>query len=517
MAPMRPLAKALCLLVAAQIPGSAQARRRSDGDSSPRVGFFLRSLNLTDGAVGLNATSKWLEGTTHYRILPGRFPDGMEYHFDGLATVLKLEFANGQLAYSARQFQSKAATEWDKCDFLGTGTGPTHPLSTTVCFRNPGVNLLPIDDQLWLTIDTTKWGQVDPSTLATLNGSTTTPGQTLNAHPACDPQTRECFVQHPCTELPVGKEVCFSRLTTGGPTGIYTTVVANATLSKEKTLQHSHSPCVTRNWLVSKLDSFVARDPLKSHNKGLLKEMRQGSGHEWLVAPRPGSDAAKAAGESAGDARVLTSEQGFVNNHVVSCREQGDSVVVDVVATTSDYLDAYSIDKLAQPAAWGTIFSQPLRCVLPTVPSAGNNVSCKPLLPEEDPTFLFDYPTGNPLHKVDPAPKFAYGIAPNVTKADPWFTSVVKMDLEEQKIVARWNGEGDFVSEAGFIPRPGSSAEDDGVLLTITYRQGAAGSAIKILDAQTLQVIDSYQLPTVVPFHAHGISCMPGKPCYTNP
>lgn len=39
-------------------------------------------------------------------------------------------------------------------------------------------------------------------------------------------------------------------------------------------IQHSHSPCITPNYLVSKLDSFEFRVPVAS-NSGLLRFMHQ--------------------------------------------------------------------------------------------------------------------------------------------------------------------------------------------------------------------------------------------------
>ena len=89
---------------------------------------------------------------------------------------------------------SDAAKDFSRCVLFGTGFGPT--LGTHLCFTNPGVNLLPIEGQLWLTIDTSSWGRVDPQTLETVEGAKVDVSSlVLNAHPACDRATGECFVQ----------------------------------------------------------------------------------------------------------------------------------------------------------------------------------------------------------------------------------------------------------------------------------------------------------------------------------
>ena len=67
-------------------------------------------------------------------------------------------------------------------------------------------------------------GRVDPHTLATIAGARVRgggaatllpPSITLNAHPACDPHTAECYVQHPCPEsadVPLSDQACISLL-----------------------------------------------------------------------------------------------------------------------------------------------------------------------------------------------------------------------------------------------------------------------------------------------------------------
>ena len=73
-----------------------------------------------------------------------------------------------------------------------------------------------VQDELWLTIDTTKWGRIDPETLETIPATVNVDNisATLNAHPACDPRVGVCYVQHPCPQKFAldTPEVCFSEL-----------------------------------------------------------------------------------------------------------------------------------------------------------------------------------------------------------------------------------------------------------------------------------------------------------------
>ena len=54
-----------------------------------------------------------------------------------------------------------------------------------------------------------------------------------------------------------------------------------------------------------------------------------------------------------------------------------------------------------------------------------------------------------------------------------------------------------------FVPRPGASAEDDGVLLVPTLADGDAGSVVVVLDAASLQCRASLTAPQVIPFGFH--------------
>lgn len=448
---------------------------------------------------------------THYRLVPGSFPDDMPFHFDGLSTVMSFHFAaDGTMSRSVRHFESNLKKHWDRCIFLGTGTGPKPGLE--LCTKNPAVNLLPIQGQLWLTIDTAAWGRVDPANLETLaEASVKVPSLVLNAHPACDPHTKECFVQYPChpgagplsRDKPWSKTACISRLVpTDGPK-METALYSNLTLPHEKIIQHSHSPCITPHYIVSKLDSFGPR--LKLADTGMLKELHQIEDNLWQVMDRRTNASS-----------LLTSNLAFVNNHFWNCFEdEAGHIVVDTIPATSNYLDTYFKSSLSKPTNWSRILLPPQRCVI-RPGEAG--IECGQLLREGvdgAPTY-FDYPTFNPLHKMDRDYRWFYAISPT-TPTTRWFDRVLKVDAKRGTVAASWSAPHIFVSEADFVPAPGGTAEDDGLLLSILYNVSSDASSMMVFNATTLQPVLQYFLPEVVPFHAHGIVCpAPGK-CFTNP
>ena len=103
----------------------------------------------------------------------------------------------------------------------------------------------------------------------------------------------------------------------------------------------------------------------------------------------------------------------FVNNHFWNCYEKnipgsGGAVVIETVAATSAYLDTYYRDRLDRPdVSWDKIFLPPQRCLVlmgakafvDASTESTTNVTCTPLL--SDSSVLFDYPTFNPLVKMD--------------------------------------------------------------------------------------------------------------------
>lgn len=626
--------------------------------SSFELGNLLRTM---DDGMDFSISLKyppWMEKHSHYRVFSGIFPEGMNFHFDGLAVVMSMKFDNGVVRIKTRGVDSEAYGNYDNCNFFGTGTGPTG--GDDICFQNPVVNILPISSELWLTVDTFAWARIDPKTLETISGANVdiseNPTFTLNAHPACDPISQECYVQHPCKEggdaqnisvtvddIPplFSSFVCVSRLvaTKGADVNqwaIKALVVSRAALPQKKLLQHSHSPCITPNFIISKLDSFEPTNSTSKDAEGMLRFVEQGMDNVWLVMNR-----------KTNISTILFSDVHFVNNHFWNCFEKcGDSddsdcaggdnehssnctlqIVVDSVPATSDYLRAYfrsSFQANRGGFNWTTM-QTPMRCIVSMPPGESvidesritasvdgdhqggalpsvviPNILCSPLIPataslvveralnegnnngrttwsdyathslhdnvtstsstisgsstnassssrDGSKFFLFDYPTFNPLFKMQSTYQFFYGISPR----DPtsvWYDRLLKMNAQTRTIVGEWSGgNGVYLSEATFLPRghkrmiAGESnegrnskdakydesvdnrggafvppAEDEGVLLSLLYDAVNDTSYVALLDPLTMTLIDKAMLPSVVPFNAHGIWCSPSR-CYTNP
>jgi len=476
------------------------------------LGILLRNVDKASETVRelqLNNQSLWMgeEGIENIRLVPGEYPEGMEYHFDGLACLVKFEFTKeGTLKYFSKFFESNLYKHYNQCMYVGSGTTK---VGFRPCLANPVVNILPIDQQLWLTIDTATWGRVDYETLETIQAANAkVESVVLNAHPACDPKTNECFVQYTCgsKKNPLTNQACVGLLVTSDSLpDIEAVEISRATLPENRLIQHSHSPCVTENFLISKLDSFEYKGFDTNHG-GVLKTLQQKEDNLWLVMDR-----------NTKESTILKSENKFVNNHFWNCYEHvneengKNEIVIDTVAATSAYLDTYYKDNLMTGPKWDKMFFRPLRCAIntETYTNKDSEVECTELL--KDKSTIFDYPTFNPLYKMNPDYKYYYAIAPKDLSSSKLFERIIKFDAKSGDILLEWSAPDIYVMEADFVPRPKSVEEDDGILISLLYNATADATSLGLFDAISMKLVDMYPLENVIAFGAHGISKFQGK------
>jgi carotenoid cleavage dioxygenase-like enzyme len=326
-----------------------------------------------------------------------------------------------------------------------------------------------------------------------------------------------CYVQHPCPKgpSPYSDQVCFSILRTTDDS-LNVQPVARAQMKKSKIIQHSHSPCLTERYVVSKVDAFVGRNPINK-NGGLLKFLRQGEDSLWFVLDR-----------LTNETKLIRGTNKFVNNHFWNCYEDDQGmIVVETVASTEDYLDTYFSRNLANDHPdWNAIFHPALRCHLSF---SSSSIRCAPLFNSSSSSassvasspLIFDYPTFNPHYKKK-AYQYFYGISIK-SNTSAWFDKLIKVDVRSNEIVKEWSSPNVYLTEFDFVPTANDRKEafqleeDDGILLSILYNATNDSSMFGVFNASTIEPIGIYPMEHTVPFHAHGIVCKPGNPCFTNP
>jgi carotenoid cleavage dioxygenase-like enzyme len=86
--------------------------------------------------------------------------------------------------------------------------------------------------------------------------------------------------------------------------------------------------------------------------------------------------------------------------------------------------------------------------------------------------------------------------------AGEFLDRTVKVDLETGEKTT-WRRSSATQLEPLYVPRPGSSAEDDGVLLVPTLADGDSATVIAVLDARTMSCLAELCPPQTVPFGFH--------------
>lgn len=85
-----------------------------------------------------------------------------------------------------------------------------------------------------------------------------------------------------------------------------------------------------------------------------------------------------------------------------------------------------------------------------------------------------------------------------------WMDAIVKTDIETREALI-WSGPvGHTPGEPIFVPRPGGTDEDDGVILTVVLDSSSRTSYFLCLDAKTLQELGRAEADFTIPLALHG-------------
>ncbi|CAN8099942.1 unnamed protein product [Discula destructiva] len=115
-----------------------------------------------------------------------------------------------------------------------------------------------------------------------------------------------------------------------------------------------------------------------------------------------------------------------------------------------------------------------------------------------------ELPTINPNYHTRQH-RYVYGL-PQTGKST-FFTTIVKTDTLTQEAQQWNNAEGHTPGEAVFVPRPGATEEDDGVLLSIVLNGISEMSYLVCIDAKSMREIGRAEMDFAVGFDLHGVHC----------
>lgn len=175
--------------------------------------------------------------------------------------------------------------------------------------------------------------------------------------------------------------------------------------------------------------------------------------------------------------------------HIANQFEDGDCLVLDLVEYADpSVIDALTMDRLGagHPIPNTSLVRYRL------------DPARKTAVREPVGDVRFELPTINARAHDGRPYRYAWG-----TFGGEGFDAVIKLDLQtgtpvQTKDDAFLNG------EALFVPRPGSTAEDDGVVLTVGVHRDGTRSALTVLDAATLELRARAEVALALPMGFHG-------------
>ncbi|MCH6561392.1 MAG: carotenoid oxygenase family protein [Myxococcales bacterium] len=315
--------------------------------------------------------------------------------------------------------------------------------------------------------------QLDPETLETLgvfdfDGRLSGP---MTAHPKLDPETGEMLM--------FGYDMLPPEL-------VYTTVSAEGELVRSEPIQVPfpsmiHDFVTTREHVIFPI--FPAALRPESLAQGELVRWEPDLGTHIGVMPRDGGNA---------DVVWFQTDPCFVY-HFLNAHTAGESVVVEAVRHPRVPFFSLGTDRA------------PGDLTHPALVRWSLNLGSGTLKQETLDEGPLEFPR---LDERFAGLAYRHGFAAGRGRegADGWFNAIVHHDLQKCERHTHELGPTSFTSEPVFVPRHADSAEGDGFLLCVVFRQEENRSDLVILDAGDLAgpPLAEVCLPHRIPYGFHG-------------
>ena len=457
-------------------------------ESNATAGFADLNEELTLDQVELRGhLPDWLSGSL-VRVTPAKFDleqGTIRHWFDGLAMLHRFAFHDGRVSYANRFIRSEAYERAERGERLSQGfaTDPCRAIFKRVqtAFSpeftdNANVNLMRLGERYVAMTETPLPVEFDPDTLATLRRAGKAPGQVTTAHPHHDRETGEAV----------------NYAVNMGPVSTYRVYATNAQDERRVVAKvpvrepaYMHSFGMTERYVV------LAEYPLR------VNPLKLALGSESFIEsyrwqPELGTRFTVIDRRDGGVKMRATADPFFCFHHV-NAWEEGDDVVVDLVA----FEDSSVIDHL---------FVDRLRSGDPGAESQLRRYRISPGSERAEGEVLLDHTLELPridYGRVNARPYryvYACGMRPD---APDWLNELVRFDTRERELVT-WHEPGCYPGEPVFVGRPGRDEEDDGVILSVVFDSSVNRSYLLVLDARSFEERARAQAPHHVPLGFHG-------------
>ncbi|MGM0385407.1 MAG: carotenoid oxygenase family protein [Actinomycetota bacterium] len=461
-------------------------------------GFGQTPETVLDDVPVRGTLPDWLTGSL-LRNGPGTFQVGEQRYrhwFDGLAMLHRFSIADGRVSYANRFLETRAraaARDEGRIAYPEFATDPCRSLfARAMAVFDPQVtdsakvNIARVAERFLALAETPIQVQFDPQTLRTVGvvgWDTSTFGRMTTVHPHLDEERHEAI--NLVTRYGAASQYVFRRVDTTDPAEFSGATLATRRV-REPSYIHSfgmserHLVLVEFPLVVNPVDLLLWRKPYIENFR-----WRPGRGTRFHVFDR-------ATGRHL---RTLSGPTFFAFHHV-NAFDSGDELVVDLVGyDDASVIEAFYLHRLEEPESHippGTLRRYRIAMTGPARDVDGE-VLCRTAI--ELPSV--DYARMNTSADL----RYVYGVGLRAERG--FYDELVKIDIADRS-AATWYEAGSYPGEGVFVGRPGRSAEDDGVVLSVVLDAHRGVSYLLVLDAATFTEVARAELPHPVLFGYHG-------------
>ena len=433
----------------------------------------------------------WLRGEV-VRTCPAVFETRewrAQHWFDGLGMIYAFRIGDSAVDFRSRLVDSEAARDaWGGKANLGAfGTPTSRPLWRRIfepvprISDNTNVNIVRLGQELVAMTEGDRQLVIDDRTLASLGpvaySKDSLSGAIMTAHPHFD--FGRAKVVNVATQFGVSGVISIYE---HAPAGRQRNVVGSW---RTKRVPYVHSFGLTPRNAVLVAHPFAVT-PVKMlwSSKGYIDHF------DWR--PEEGTRLV-AIDRSNGEVREHVTEAFFVF-HTVNAFEREDATVLDVLAyPNADIVAALRVDRMIAE--------------LPELRPSLMRITMRPGFERATVEKLsdvgFEFPSTN-YKLVSGRPyRFAYGASDGPRARGAYASAIVKVDLETGGSTS-FSDDAHVFGEPVFVSRPRADGEDDGVLLTVGSAQDAESSVLAVIDAKTMALVASAEVPSSIPLGFHG-------------
>lgn len=438
---------------------------------------------------------EWLSGSL-LRTGPARWNIGsqrMRHWFDGLAMLHHFSFTGGRVQYANRFVRSKAFTDAEKngaISYREFATDPCRSIFQRVqtLFKpggdftdNPNVNVGRLGDRFLAMTESAIPVQFDRDTLTTAGVAYRGPGQISTAHPHFERGTGAML--NYAVRFGARSSYRFFRVDPGDAS---TRLLAELPAHKPS---YMHSFGMTENYFVlTEFPLVVNPASIPLSGKPFIENYR------W--EPERGTRFTL-IGRHDGKIHCEATTDAMFAFHHVNAYEDGNDVVVDLCsASDSSIIDDLYLDRIhgrlnTSGADAATNYPHLVRYQVNT---SDGTISSRQLSKHG-----VDLPVINHREYAQRPHRYVWGAG----SAESWIDQLLKIDTGsgETRI---WREDHHFPGEPIFVPRPGASGEDDGVVLSVDFDAAQHVSSLLVLDAATLTELARASVGHHIPFGFHG-------------